>query len=77
MPVPACAGNCNHDRAVTADEVLLGVNIALGNAFATAWRAADADGDRKVSISELVAAVRLATEGCAGGPGSPRDGGLR
>jgi YVTN family beta-propeller protein len=69
MPVRACAGDCNLDRAVTVDEVLLGVNIALGNAFATACRAADADGDQEVSINELVSAVRFATEGCAGGPG--------
>lgn len=69
MPVPACIGDCDHNRAVTIDEVLLGVNIALGEAFTTTCRPADPDGDEDVSINELLAAVRFAMEGCAGEPG--------
>ncbi len=39
MLTAACVGDCNADGAVTVDELLLGVNIALGSAAATACAA--------------------------------------
>jgi putative Ig domain-containing protein len=60
----ACVGDCNADGAVTVDELLLGVNIALGTAAATACASVDANGDGEVTINELLAAVNAALDGC-------------
>jgi hypothetical protein len=55
---PRCVGDCNRDGAVTIDELIVGVQIALG-AFAVGRCAAmDADGDGGVAINELVLAVQ-------------------
>jgi hypothetical protein len=60
----ACAGDCNSDGSVTVDEVLQGVNIALGSALATDCAAVDANNDGTVTINELLAAVNSALSGC-------------
>jgi hypothetical protein len=62
---PSCAGDCNGDGAVSISELIVGVNIALGNAPASACTAMDANQDGMVSINELVAAVNSALTGCA------------
>ncbi|HVM97203.1 MAG TPA: putative Ig domain-containing protein [Candidatus Acidoferrales bacterium] len=62
--IAACVGDCNADGVVTVDELLLGVNIALGSAAATACAAVDANGDGEVTINELLAAVQSALNGC-------------
>jgi hypothetical protein len=60
-----CAGDCNDDGQVVIGELVVGVNIALGNAEAETCPAIDTDGNREVSIAELVAAVNRALSGCA------------
>jgi len=60
----ACVGDCNADGMVTVDELLQGVNIALGNAPATGCTAVDVNGDGEVTINELLAAVNAALNGC-------------
>jgi hypothetical protein len=50
-------GDCNGDGQVTIDELILAVNIALGNAKMSSCRALDGDGDGKASVNELVRAV--------------------
>jgi hypothetical protein len=62
--LPACAGDCNGNRTVTVDELIVGVNMALGNTSADTCPAFDRNGDHTVSISELVAAVNAAQSGC-------------
>ena len=57
--VPPAVGDCNGDLDVSIDELVLGVNMALGSAAADCTRF-DANGDGAVSIDELVAAVRAA-----------------
>jgi hypothetical protein len=63
----ACIGDCNGDGPVTVDEILNGVNIALGNQPLLACAAFDADRNGQVTVDELLAAVNAALNGCAAG----------
>lgn len=71
LPLPAaagifdCPGDCNADRAVTVDEIVTAVNIALGEAEADGCPNADSSGDGQVTVDELLAAVTAALEGCS------------
>jgi hypothetical protein len=60
----ACTGDCNDNGAVSINELVLGVNIALGSSALSACPAFDADGLGTVSVSELVAAVNNALRAC-------------
>ena len=53
-------GDCDGDGRVTIDELILGVNIALGAQPVTACPAFDTDFSGNVSIDELIAAVNVA-----------------
>jgi hypothetical protein len=61
---PACPGDCNGDGSVPVNELITGVNIALGNTGVDACPAFDRNGDGMVSINELIAAVNAALNGC-------------
>jgi hypothetical protein len=63
-PGSACAGDCNGDGQVTVNELILGVNIALGSQPASVCTAIDINGDGTVTINELIAAVTRALNGC-------------
>jgi hypothetical protein len=60
-----CGGDCNGDGSVTVDEVVVGVNIALGNVAMSACPSADSDHDGNVTVDEVVGAVTHALAGCA------------
>src|ERR1700675_3615440 len=60
----ACVGDCNADGMVTVDELLQGVNIALGNAPATGCSALDVNNDGEVTINALLAGVNAKLNGC-------------
>src|SRR5512144_2757592 len=60
----ACVGDCNSDGVVTVEEVLQGVNIALGSMLATGCAAVDANHDGDVTVNELLGAVHSALSGC-------------
>lgn len=60
----SCPGDCSEDRAVTVDEIILAVNIALGVAGPDACRAADADASGAVTVDEILTAVTNALSGC-------------
>lgn len=64
-PTGACLGDCNGDDEVTVDEVIAGVNIALGSAGITACPAFDGNGDAAVTVDEIVRAVNFALAGCS------------
>jgi hypothetical protein len=49
---------------VTVDELVKGVNIALGSAGLSSCRVFDADGNRQVTIDEIVKGVGAALGGC-------------
>ncbi len=54
---PPRAGDCNRNMQVSVDEVIHGVNIALGSAPVAECPRFDMDESQTVSIDELVAAV--------------------
>ncbi len=59
-----CVGDCNGDEEVTINELIIGVNIALGNATVDDCPAFDTNDDGEVTINELIAAVNNALSGC-------------
>jgi glucose/arabinose dehydrogenase len=60
----SCVGDCSGNGAVTIDELISGVSIALGGPPVSTCSALDANGDFEVTIDELVRAVSAALEGC-------------
>lgn len=60
----ACLGDCNADGAVTVDEVLTGVNIALGTRPLDDCGSFDADDSATVTVDELIAGLNAALVGC-------------
>jgi hypothetical protein len=67
QPRPAaaqCAGDCNGDGMVAINELIIGVNIALGSSPVSACASFDTNGDGMVAINELIAAVNNALGGC-------------
>jgi len=60
----ACAGDCDDSGAVAIDELILGVNIALGITSADQCPALDTDASDTVTINELVDAVDGALRDC-------------
>ena len=61
-----CIGDCGNDGEVTVDEVLTGLNIALGLREIDECEAMDADGSRSVTVDEIITALSLALTGCPG-----------
>jgi len=59
-----CAGDCNGDGSVAINELITGVNIALGSASVDACSSLDTNFDGSVAINELIAAVNHALNGC-------------
>jgi hypothetical protein len=67
-PAASCTGDCNDDGVVAVNELVLGVNIALGTTIVDDCLAMDANGDGVVAVNELVTAVNNALSGCPAGP---------
>ncbi len=62
-----CAGDCPPpDGAVRVNELVIGVNVALGRTSLDACASFDANNDGQVSVSELITAVNNAQRGCPG-----------
>ena len=59
-----CAGDCDGSESVGVNELIIGVNIALGNADIGTCLAFDRDGSGDVSIGELIAGVNASLNGC-------------
>ena len=70
-PATACVGDCSGDGAVTVDEIVAGVNIALGAAPVAACPPFDAGGDGEVTVDEILQAVGVALAGCPQATVSP------
>ncbi len=66
--VVPCTGDCNEDGTVTVPELIRAVNIALGAASLRACPAADQGADERVSVPEVVSAVRNAIDSCGPTP---------
>ena len=63
-PALACVGDCNTDGNVPINELIVGVNIALGSSPVASCTAFDRNGDGQVSIDELLAGVNSAIDVC-------------
>lgn len=64
-PYSDCAaGDCNQSNDVTVNELVFGVNIALGRAALSGCPFFDTNESMTVTVDELVLAVRAALEGC-------------
>jgi hypothetical protein len=61
---PPCAGDCNRNQVVAIDELIRGVNIALGELPLDACPAFDGNGDQRVGVDELITAVNNTLLGC-------------
>ena len=59
-----CIGDCTADGSVTIEELITGVNIALGSAPLTQCPVFDMNGSASVTIDELILAVSNALDGC-------------
>ncbi|HVN84108.1 MAG TPA: matrixin family metalloprotease [Candidatus Binatia bacterium] len=59
-----CVGDCDGDHKVSVDELVKGVNIALGNDVVASCEAFDSDHNDKVTVDELVQGVNAALNGC-------------
>ena len=62
--VAVCSGDCHGDGAVTVDEILIMVNIALDNAPVSDCTAGDATHDGQITVDEIIAAVNNALNAC-------------
>lgn len=65
-PILGCTGDCNDDLTISVDELVRGINIALGHSSLASCRGFDRDEDGSVDIEELVRAVTGAIAGCVG-----------
>lgn len=57
LAVVACPGDCSRDDAVSVDELLTGIAIALGDRSPGDCGGLDGDGDGRVTVDELLGAV--------------------
>ncbi len=64
LPAPPCAGDCNGDGAVSVEELVAGVAIALERMTPDSCAGLDRDDDG-VRIDDLLRAVAAALHGCA------------
>jgi hypothetical protein len=65
-PTPSpCPGDCDRDGSVTVDDIVIGVNVHLGELEVSVCPSLDADGVGGVSQSELRDAVGRALDECA------------
>jgi len=60
-----CVGDCDGNGMVTINDLILGVNIALGFQPVSACPAFDPDGGGTVTVDELIQGVNNALNGCA------------
>ena len=71
-PTPGpCYGDCDGNHQITVDELVKGVNIALGNLALDQCPAFNCNGTGVVTVDCLVKAVNAALNGCVGAPETP------
>jgi hypothetical protein len=62
---PFCPGDCNQDRAVTVDELVVLVDIAMGGSNLIECVPGNRNADVVITVDELVGAIDAALRGCA------------
>jgi hypothetical protein len=63
-PVGDCVGDCDGNGSVAVNELVTGVNIALGRANISACPVFDSSNNGMVEVNELVTGVNNALRGC-------------
>jgi hypothetical protein len=66
-----CIGDCSGDGAITVDEIVTGVNVALGVSPMSACPPFDIDASGTLTVDELVSAVDGALRGCESAQPTP------
>ncbi len=61
---PPCVGDCDGNREVVVSELIVGINIALGQASVAACPPIDSDGDGAVSVADLIRGIGQLLNGC-------------
>jgi len=64
VPPSGCPGDCSGDGDVTVDEIISGVNIALGSLPVSNCTAMDDNADGDVTVDEILKAINGALNGC-------------
>jgi hypothetical protein len=64
VAAPECTGDCGRDLAVTVDEILAMVGIALGSIAVDVCPRGDGNADGEITVDEILAAVQNALGGC-------------
>jgi hypothetical protein len=64
VAILACHGDCGDDGAVTVDEIVRLVSIALGDRATADCSAGDADGDGLVTVDEILRTIAMAMNAC-------------
>ena len=62
-PAP-CVGDCSADVAVTVDEILFMVGVALGSSSVEGCARGDGNEDGEITVDEILGAVQNALAGC-------------
>lgn len=62
-PLP-CIGDCNHNQSVGLDEILTGVDVAMGGMPADPCPAFDVNQIGRITVADLLAAINDALIGC-------------
>jgi hypothetical protein len=63
--IDGCVGDCNSNGTVVVNELIIGVNIALGRADVRQCTAFDTNSNGGVEVNELVGGVNALLNGCA------------
>jgi hypothetical protein len=63
-PPAACAGDCDESGAVTVDELITLVGVALESMPIDSCQAGNGDGNQAITLNEVVSAVNRALRGC-------------
>jgi photosystem II stability/assembly factor-like uncharacterized protein len=62
--LPACNGDCDGNRRIAVNELIIGVNILLGAFNVDRCGSFDSNRDGRVTVNEIVAAVARSLSGC-------------
>lgn len=65
---PRCPGDCDENGVVTVEELVGAVHSLLANGQPLSCWQADRNGDERITVEEIVRAVRAALADCSGAP---------